>query len=288
MRPRCLKCRFENRDGSKVHRLGSYYRTSDSKRVQRFLCFHCNHSFSTATFQICYRQKKRNKNEQLKKLLSSGVSLRRASLILNIHRITTTRKFLFLGLKSEFLFRTQNYRKKRASFFQFDDLETFESTKCKPLSVTLAVEQGTRRILGIEVSQMSAKGRLVHQALARYGHRKDHRREGRRRLFRQLKDLVEEEAVIQSDSNPYYQKDVEKYFPKAKYIQFKGKRGASTGQGELKKVHYDPIFSLNHTCAMLRANINRLFRKTWCTTKKKERLHAHLMIYAQFHNETLI
>jgi hypothetical protein len=58
-----------------------------------------------------------------------------------------------------------------------------------------------------------------------------------------------------------------------------------TGQGELKVGGFDPIFSLNHTCAMLRANINRLFRKTWCTTKKMEMLEHHLAIYALYHNE---
>ena len=61
-----------------------------------------------------------------------------------------------------------------------------------------------------------------------------------------------------------------------------------TGQGELKKLRFDPLFALNHTCAMLRANINRLFRRTWCTTKKKERLEQHLAVYMDFHNRILL
>jgi hypothetical protein len=39
---------------------------------------------------------------------------------------------------------------------------------------------------------------------------------------------------------------------------------------------------------MLRANINRLFRRTWCTTKKKERLEQHLAVYLDFHNRILL
>jgi hypothetical protein len=39
---------------------------------------------------------------------------------------------------------------------------------------------------------------------------------------------------------------------------------------------------------MLRANINRLFRRTWCTTKKKERLEQHLTVYMDFHNRVLL
>jgi hypothetical protein len=60
-----------------------------------------------------------------------------------------------------------------------------------------------------------------------------------------------------------------------------------TGQGELKKTTHDPLFAINHTLAMLRANINRLIRRTWCTTKKPERLIDHLWIYIRYHN-TLI
>jgi hypothetical protein len=39
---------------------------------------------------------------------------------------------------------------------------------------------------------------------------------------------------------------------------------------------------------MLRANINRLFRRTWCTTKKPERLEQHLAVYMDFHNRVLV
>lgn len=288
MKIACGNCFSKNLPCTKIYRVGFFFRTSDSKKIQRFRCKECGSNFSRATFQSCYRQKKRQKNGLLRKLLSSGVSLRRASLILNIHRTTTTRKFLFLGLEAEYKFRSQNYLSKRAAIVQFDDLETFEETKCKPLSVTLAVEFQTRRILGVEVSQMAANGPLAKKSKTLYGYRRDDRRNGRRRLFRRMRPFIKKDALIHSDSNPTYELDVRRYFPKAKYIQYKGKRGASTGQGELKKVRFDPLFSLNHTCAMLRANINRLFRKTWCTTKKKERLYTHLMIYAEFHNSTLI
>ena len=55
----------------------------------------------------------------------------------------------------------------------------------------------------------------------------------------------------------------------------------------LPQTQFDPIFSLNHTCAMLRANICRLIRKTWCTTKKRERLVDHIAIYTYLHNRSL-
>jgi hypothetical protein len=39
---------------------------------------------------------------------------------------------------------------------------------------------------------------------------------------------------------------------------------------------------------MLRANINRLFRRTWCTTKKMACLEQHVAIYMDFHNTLLL
>jgi hypothetical protein len=198
------------------------------------------------------------------------------------------RKFLFLSLEAEFHLRALNLKKGPAFTVEFDDLETFEHTKCKPLSVSIAVEAGSRRILGVEVSRMPAKGRLASLARESYGPRLDERRKGRRRLFRRIAPLFKERGVIKSDANPHYPPDIRKLFPAAKHQTFLGKRGAATGQGELKKTRFDPLFSLNHTCAMLRANVNRLFRKTWCTTKRADRLYAHLVLYASYHNAHLI
>ncbi len=287
MRSACVKCKLEGRRGTDFVRAGKFYRRSDSTSVQRFRCLRCRSTFSRATFQSCYRQKKRQKNEMVRRLLVSGVSQRRCARILNLDRKTVVRKFLFLALDAIFLLRRANLRRHKSRVIEFDDLETFESTKCKPLSVTLAVESRTRRILGVAVSRMPAKGRLAQKARQRYGVRVDERSVGRAALFGEIKDLIQEDAVIKSDSNPHYPADVKRHFPNAKHVTFLGKRGSLGGQGELKKVKFDPLFSLNHTCAMFRANINRLFRKTWCTTKRSDRLYAHLALYAQSHNEAL-
>ena len=213
--------------------------------------------------------------------------MRRAAKTFHLNRKTVARKLVLLGFISEYELNRRNLQRPKAEVIEFDDMETIEHTKCKPLSITLAVESDTRRILGLEVSSMPAKGLLAQKA-KKYGFRPDERAIGRALLFKRLKKLIHEEAVIKSDSNPHYPRDVLKHFPKAKHITFEGKRGSNGGQGELKKVPFDPIFSLNHTCGMFRANVNRLFRKTWCTTKRPDRLRAHLMIYAHYHNSELI
>ena len=192
-----------------------------------------------------------------------------------------------LGFEAEAKLRIENLNLPKVRVLEFDDMETFEHTKCKPLSITLAVQKRTRRILGLEVSSMPAKGLLAEKARKKYGPRFDGRSIARRELFRQLEPVVHENALIKSDQNPHYPGDVARFFPKARHVQFQGRRPASTGLGEIKKGRFDPLFSLNHTCAMFRANVSRLARKTWVTTKRMDRLRAHLFIYADYHNQHL-
>jgi hypothetical protein len=269
-------------------RFGHFRRRCDGAVIQRFRCHRCGRTFSDASFQPEFRQHKRHINHVLFRLLCGGYSLRRCAIDLQINRKTVVRKFLFLGeLAFEiFNFLNQNYPK--AHVVEFDDMETFEHTKCKPLSITLAVEGKKRRILGFEVSQMPAKGLLAKLSRKKYGFRKDERPLARNRLFETLKPLITENCLIKSDRNPHYTEDVRRHFPGHEHKTTKGRRGCVVGQGELKGGGWDPLFTLNHTCAMLRDNIKRLARRTWCTTKRPERLFCHIAIYALYHNEVLI
>ena len=70
--------------------------------------------------------------------------------------------------------------KERANYaqintIQFDELQTIEHTKCKPVSVAVAVSKKERKILGIEVSQMPATGHLAAISRKKYGKRADNR-----------------------------------------------------------------------------------------------------------------
>lgn len=285
--PHCTLDTSKESPRPNIVRSGRFYRRSDSRWVQRFSCRNCSRSFSHATSHPCYRQKKRQMNEPLRRLLVSGVSQRRAALILNLNRTTVVRKFRFLAAISRLTFQHALERSPLATTVEFDDMETFEHSKCKPLSITLAVESKSRRILGFRVSRMPAKGTLAHTARKKYGPRPDERPKARKELFSHIKPFIAIGAEIKSDQNPHYPKDVKAFFPLSQHRAFKGRRGCVVGQGELKRGGFDPLFSLNHTCAKLRADINRLFRRTWCTTKIPERLADHIAIYAEFHNASL-
>jgi len=210
-------------------------------------------------------------------------------MLLRVNQKTVARRFRFIASearKSHTLW-LESLAKRPLKSVQFDDLETFEHTKCKPLSVGLVVEPNSRKIIGFQVSRMPAKGVLARIARKKYPLRKDQRIQGWNRLMKRLIPVVAPDAEWKSDDHPFYPKLLRLNHPHATYITVKGGRGAITGQGELKKLVFDPIFSLNHSCAMLRANMNRLFRKTWCTTKTLRGLVDHLSVYVKFHNQRI-
>lgn len=209
-------------------------------------------------------------------------------MIVRTTRNTVIRKFILLGKLADEYLRQLSLYGPLVTELQFDDLVTFEHTKFKPLAATIAVEKHTRRILGFRIATIPAGGPLAKKAREKYGPRKDERKTKRRALFEELKPIIHEYALIESDKEPSYGLDVREFFPKATYKTHKGRRGCVTGQGELKAGGFDPLYSLNHTYAMGRANINRLYRRTWNTTKLAERLSYHIALYAIVHNLVLI
>ncbi len=285
-----LKCSCYNKDDlprTRYKKAGFFYRRCDKKRIQRFRCHQCLRYFSLSTHHPCFGQRKRHLNPWIFQLLCSGYSMRRSAMFLRCNRKTIVRKFRFLGLVVN-QYYMNNPVQPKIKRLQFDDMETFEHTKCKPLSITLAVCATERKILDFEVSQMPAKGLLAKISREKYGYRKDERRQARNSLFTKLKPVVDKSCTLHSDQNPHYLPDVKKHFPGHIHETVKGRRGCIVGQGELKRGGFDPLYSLNHTCAMIRENLRRLSRRTWCTTKNKNDLNNHLMIYKFFHNEYLL
>lgn len=285
---RCIYCSpIDRTKTSRVIARGSYRRTCDRRVVKRYKCLDCRRGFSDATVTFEYRQRKRNINLPLFELLSSSVSLRRSAKLIRIHRITVDRRLHYFARVSDH--RQSIFLKKRpkSTHVQFDDMESSEHTKMKPLSIPMAVDADSRKILAFDVVSMPAKGSLAAVSRKKYGPRADQRKKGWEEVLSKVSFTATEQVVITSDSHVSYPGMIRTYVPAAIHIQVKSRKACVVGQGELKEGCYDPLFAFNHTAAMLRANICRLVRKTWCTTKKSERLRMHIALYTMWHNEAI-
>jgi hypothetical protein len=288
--PQCSSHVVSSPKIKRIVRNGSFYRSSDSRWISKFFCRCCKKYFSTTTLRLDRYQKKRRINYRLYRLYCSGTTQTRLALELKVTRKTVVRKIRILAeleRRNHERFLETTYKNRPLTEIQFDDLETSEHTKCKPLSVTLAVDPRTRRILKFKVSSMPAKGHLAMISRRKYGYRPDERPEKWDQFMKELTAFVSPECTWSSDENPHYPAHLKRHHLLAKHVRVKGGRGAITGQGELKKLKFDPLFALNHTCAMLRANMSRLVRRTWTTTKNKQGLIDHLSLYVSYHNRFL-
>lgn len=158
-------------------------------------------------------------------------------MLLESDRKTIGRKLKILGARArsdheEWL--EERFSGSKVRHIQFDDLETLEHTKCKPLSVTLAVQNKSREILDFQVKRMPAKGMLAKVARRKYGKRNDERPEGWDQLFKNLIPILHPQSVCESDENPHYPKYLRRYLPSAKHIRHKGHAARSRAKENLK------------------------------------------------------
>lgn len=272
-----------------LQRIGHYIRKSDSQRIQRYRCSRCKKSYSDAIKSPCYRQNKRHLNALIRKLLCAAMSQRRIALVLGISRLTVARKFEFLA-KQETL-KQEKYRLILAPVplkeVFLDEMEDRIHTKCKPVSIALIVTP-ERKILHCELSSIRPKNRKLYEiSKKKYPDWKDRSRQGFKRLLYSTAPLLDPQVVIRSDQKQMYDEEIRRLLPSTHHRRYKSRRAVIAGQGELKQGGKDPLFALNHTCAMMRANINRLIRRTWCSSKKIESLKKHILIYAAYHNTVL-
>ncbi len=290
--PRC----FNFRSAVKVCKDGHYFRSGDSRLIQRFCCQSCGKKFSTSTHALTYRQKKRRINSTLFQLMASGVTMRRCAKIIGTTRTTVHRRLRFFALRSKQYQKKlhDQLKKNQLTHVHFDDLITSEHTKMKPLTVTIAVSATAqsshpqRLILAAQVGRIPAFGLLAERSRKKYGQRENQHHKTLKEVFDKIQPLVHPEAILSSDEHQNYPAFVARYFPKGTHRAYPGGRGAVVGQGELKRLKFDPLFAINHTCAMLRANINRLIRKTWSTTKDPLYLQDHIDLYIHYHNKFLL
>jgi hypothetical protein len=234
------------------------------------------------------RQKRPDLHHPVFEALVSGVSQRRIALICRTTQTTVARKLVHMAAFAEAA-QISRLSRMRGSVTGavFDEMETFEHTKCKPVAIAVAVEEKTRIILRTKAASMPAKGHLAKVSRRRYGYRRDDRKASLGEALTTIAHVAAADLRVKSDECPRYPRLVKFHLPGAEHKTFKGRRGCVVGQGELKAGGWDPLFSLNQTCAMIRDNLKCLARRTWCTTKRIDRLQCRLDLYTCAHNAVI-
>ena len=121
-------------------------------RRQRRLCKICHRYFSDGAGNPIERQKRPELLGPIFGLLMSGVSQRRTALFAGTSRQTVERRMVLIsGFLSDFHQR-QIKKDPLHDDVTFDEMETFEHTKCKPVAVAVAVSTKSRKIIAAHVA----------------------------------------------------------------------------------------------------------------------------------------
>lgn len=264
---------------------GFFYNRQLNQHIRKFQCKTCGKICSSRTFKLDYKHKKIHLNFKLAKLLCEGASIRAASRILGLTYYNTYLKFLWLKKVVDL---KRGELKLTARSLQIDELETIHHTKCKPLSIALAVSD-SYQLIAAQVAEMPAKGRLAEFSRMKYGPRKDERDQVMQRTLNEAKSRLENQPqLIESDQKSNYRKLVQQAFTGVELKQHKRpekKKLQERMHEKLRKKKFDPLFAVNHKCALLRSHIKRLTRRSWCTTKKVENLQLHLDLFVMMQLE---
>jgi IS1 family transposase len=204
---------------------------------------------------------------------------------LEVDRKTIVRKFLFMAAQAKLIHDARlNSGTWKVDALQFDEMEAFEHTRLKPLSIALAVDAKTGDFLAASVSSFAAKGKMATFAIQKYGFRPDLRQEGRKDVLEQLQYLAPQ--TITTDFHPAYPTLIRNLLTNTQHEKVKRvKQKRNFFHKNRRRNLKDKLFRLNFSAAKIRHDLSRMGRKVWVTTKKLERLQAHLNLYFAFHNK---
>lgn len=271
---RSLKCPC----GSDYYIKRGYYRprSNNYQPIPRYECKLCGRTFSRKTESASYRQHKPQLNNQVWQWYCSGTTQRRMAKVIGVNRKTIVRKFLFMAkLAREEHMRRINSGHIKTTYVQFDEMETYEHTKLKPLSIALAVRVKTGEIIDAKVASMNCHGHMANASRKKYGWREDNRNVACQDVLNIVKKCAKTELTVATDAKRAYITYIRNILPEAAHIQIKGRNDKNNGK---------KIFTLNYTCAKIRNDLSRMARKTWVTTKTMWALQAHLDLYIAFNN----
>lgn len=263
-----------------------YYKTKhNGQPVPRYRCKSCRKLFSTQSLKSTYRQKKPGLNKLIFNWYCSGVTQRRIAKNLGCNRKTVARKFFYLSLIAKFRHEADiKSGNLQSSHIEFDEMETYEHSIGKPISMAIAVDSESGKIIDINAASIKFHTKGKHRYLLKYGDRPSLRRTAIQSTLQTISLIASKNAKIVTDSKGDYGLLIKKWVDGAKHIKKTRKPPRDLSVTTHRRNKEDDMWRINHTCAKLRHDLVRLGRKTWSTTKAMWALQAHLYLYIAFNN----
>ena len=269
-------------------RRGFFRRKLDGRQVQRFLCHVCSRTFSSQTFRLDYRLLKPALTREVFRFFVAKSTQRQCARLLGVSRHTLAHRLRLLGGHCQAFHKARLDRAGPilSGTFQLDELETFEhERRLKPVTVPVLIHEQSFFVVRAKAAPLPARGTLSErhrekkrQLEARCGRRKNGSSQAVEECLRGLTGrLAKGQAVcIETDRKSTYPGLIRRA------LGTKVDHGRTSSKEP--RCYGSRLFAINHTLAQMRDCLSRLVRRTWATTKKLERLDAHLWVWIAYRN----
>jgi transposase-like protein len=272
------------------HRRGTFTRACDGRKVQRFQCKKCKRTFSTQTFRVDYRLRRPALDGRIFGELVSKVTQRQIARRLDCARRTVARRLEVFGKHCqafhERLMHARGQTRPWQGRFLLDELETYEhNRRLRPVTVPVLVHKPSHCILHTAVGTLpprkplsKANQKKLEQMELLEGKRRSESRARVSECFDVLRSVLPTTGIVtvNTDEKHTYRVLLKKTF---------GDRLVhETTHSKEPRSYWNPLFVVNHTCAMLRDGLSRLVRRSWAVSKQREKLEWHLWIYIAWRN----
>jgi hypothetical protein len=160
------------------------------------------------------------------------------------------------------------------SYVHFDEMQSFEHARPCALTIALAVRHKTGAILSAKVGAIPANGPLAAIGAAKYGWTANQSPAVCAAALAEVAIAARIDVSVACDKATTYPNLIVAAMPLANVMA-----AAAAPSGA-----YERMFKLNHACAMIRAKVAVMARRTWTTTKRMAKLQDKLDIYIAVHN----
>jgi len=210
-----MHCKLDPSHKNCVIKKGYFPRkTGKSERIQRYYCKACKKTFCERTDDYRYRERKSHLNEAIFRAICSSVSQRRIAIVLGISKNTVAKKCRRIALRARQLHARDMATWPAYRIALMDEMETFEHSKMKPVSIAVSVVERTRKLISVNAAVMPAKGLLAERSRKKYGRRRDMRPSALRRNLAAIATRAADNMILKTDESPRYPRQVQRFFPK--------------------------------------------------------------------------
>jgi hypothetical protein len=211
------------------------------------------------------------------------VGLRQAARVLRVARRTVEHRFAWLARHAADFQANRLATTDLAGPFQLDELESFEANRYQPVTVAVLIDRTSLFIVDTAVGPLRRKGRMTPRQLRRraahealHGRRPSESRFAIHAVLSRLRKVARGAVLLESDEKPLYGLLGRRLLgPRFEW---------RTHSASARRDRRNSLFPINHTNARLRHFLARLRRRTWCVSKKRACLQAHLRIAALWSN----